>query len=100
MIPEGCDYRERGAAYFDERAKTKVTQKLVARLTQLGYTVTLEPLAAAQAKSAQAFAQQPCAQPARPGPPRRCPIDWDWIVRLHGVTGVGIIRRPLARNRS
>lgn len=47
MIQDGGDYRELGGAYFDERAKTKVTNKLVHRLTQLGYEVTLTPLAAA-----------------------------------------------------
>lgn len=47
MIQEATDYRELGTAYFDERAKTKITRKLVDRLNQLGYAVTLEPLAAA-----------------------------------------------------
>jgi transposase len=45
IIQQGTD-RELGGSYFDERAKNKVTRKLVARLEQLGYTVDLKPLAA------------------------------------------------------
>jgi transposase len=47
MIQGGSEYRELGASYFDQRAKTTVTRKLVNRLNQLGYAVTLQPLAAA-----------------------------------------------------
>jgi hypothetical protein len=47
MIQEGTEYQDLGAPYFDERAKSTVTRKLADRLKQLGYVVTLEPLAAA-----------------------------------------------------
>jgi len=46
MIQKGADYRELGADYFDQRAKTATAKKLVQRLKGLGYEVKLEPLAA------------------------------------------------------
>ena len=39
-------YRELGATHFDDRDRQRVEQRLVRRLQRLGYTVTLEPIAA------------------------------------------------------
>jgi transposase len=36
-------YRELGVAYFDERDRQRVEQRLVRRLERLGYTVNLQP---------------------------------------------------------
>jgi len=39
-------YRDRGAHYFDERARQAVERRLVHRLEALGYKVALDPVAA------------------------------------------------------
>jgi transposase len=42
-------FRELGATYLDERNRAKVVKGATRRLEQLGYRVTLEPVAAAVA---------------------------------------------------
>jgi hypothetical protein len=42
MLSRGEDYRELGADHFDRQNKPKVVNRLVKRLTQLGYYVTLQ----------------------------------------------------------
>jgi transposase len=44
LLTRGEDYRELGAAYFDERDRRAVERRLVARLERLGHRVILEPL--------------------------------------------------------
>jgi transposase len=41
MLSRGEDYRELGEDYFDQKNKPQVTKRLVKRLANLGYTVTL-----------------------------------------------------------
>ena len=43
MLKRGEDYRDMGADYFDRREKPRVVNKLVERLSRLGYYVTLQP---------------------------------------------------------
>jgi transposase len=47
MLRRGTEYIELGADYFDKRNQQQVQQRLVKRLEQLGYKVTLEPTVAA-----------------------------------------------------
>lgn len=47
MLQRGTEYVELGGDYFDKRNQQQVQQRLVKRLEQLGYTVTLEPTVAA-----------------------------------------------------
>jgi hypothetical protein len=42
MLSRGEDYHELGADHFDRENKPKVVNRLVKRLTQLGYYVTLQ----------------------------------------------------------
>ena len=46
VLTTGEVYRELGADYFDRRNKDALARRLVKRLSALGYTVSLEPLAA------------------------------------------------------
>ncbi len=46
LLTEGTVYQDRGAQYFDERARQEVERRLVRRLEAPGYTVALEPVAA------------------------------------------------------
>ena len=46
LLSRADDYRDLGANYFDERDRRHVQGRLVRRLSQLGFTVTLEPVAA------------------------------------------------------
>jgi transposase len=46
LLTEGCDYRDLGGQYFDERDRQRVERRLVHRLEALGYTVALEPAVA------------------------------------------------------
>jgi hypothetical protein len=43
MLRRGEDYRELGSDYFDRKNKPKVVNRLVERLTRLGFYVTLQP---------------------------------------------------------
>lgn len=47
MLQRGTEYIELGGDYFDKRNQQQTQQRLVKRLEQLGYTVTLEPTVAA-----------------------------------------------------
>ena len=47
MLDRGTEYVELGGDYFDKRNQQQVQQRLVKRLEQLGYKVTLEPTVAA-----------------------------------------------------
>jgi transposase len=47
MLQRGTEYVELGGDYFDKRTQQQSQQRLVKRLEQLGYKVTLEPLVAA-----------------------------------------------------
>jgi len=44
MLKRGEDYRDMGADYFDQREKPRVVNKLIERLSRLGYYVTLQPV--------------------------------------------------------
>jgi predicted transcriptional regulator len=46
MFTSGETYRELGGDYFQRRDPERITRHLVARLQELGHTVTLEPAAA------------------------------------------------------
>jgi transposase len=46
MLKDGTCYQDLGHDYFDRRAKTTQTNRLVARLQNLGYAVQVTPLAA------------------------------------------------------
>jgi transposase len=46
LLSRGDGYRDLGANFFDERDRRHVQHRLVRRLGQLGFTVTLEPVAA------------------------------------------------------
>jgi transposase len=46
VLADGTVYRELGANHFDERDRAGVKRRAVRRLEQLGYKVTVEPLAA------------------------------------------------------
>jgi len=43
LLRTGTHYRDRGAAYTDERHKERLLERLSQRIQQLGYTVQLEP---------------------------------------------------------
>ncbi len=47
MITEETEYQDLGPQYFDDRDRAAVERRLVRRLEQLGYTVSLEPAQAA-----------------------------------------------------
>ena len=47
LLTHETEYQDLGAQYFDERDRTTVERRLVRRLEQLGYTVSLEPAHAA-----------------------------------------------------
>lgn len=47
LLKTGATYQERGAAAVDERQKDRVLTLMRRRIEQLGYTVTLEPIAVA-----------------------------------------------------
>jgi transposase len=46
MLKNGTAYQDLGADHFDKRAKTVHTNRLVSRLENLGFSVTLTPIAA------------------------------------------------------
>lgn len=46
ILSSGNPYRDLGADYLDQRAQHRAKQHLVHRLTQMGYHVTLDPIAA------------------------------------------------------
>jgi transposase len=46
VLRDGVDYRELGGQYFERLDRTRVTQRLVNRLKDLGYRVQLDGLAA------------------------------------------------------
>ncbi len=46
LLQRGTTYHDLGPNYFDQRARQQVGRRLVRRLHDLGYRVTLEPLAA------------------------------------------------------
>jgi hypothetical protein len=45
MLRTGAEYHDLGADHFDRIARTNAKERLVRRLTALGYRVTLEPAA-------------------------------------------------------
>jgi hypothetical protein len=47
LLKNGTVYTDLGADYFDRRNEQHIQRQLVKRLEQLGYKVTVEPLAAA-----------------------------------------------------
>ena len=47
LLRDGTEYEELGASYFDERDRVAVERRLVRRLEQLGYRVSLEQAQAA-----------------------------------------------------
>jgi transposase len=47
LLKSGETYQERGAAALDERQKDRLLQRMQRRIAQLGYKVSLEPIAAA-----------------------------------------------------
>ena len=49
LLSSGQVYQERGAAALDQRQKERLVHRLERRISQLGYKVNLEPLAAAAA---------------------------------------------------
>ncbi len=80
MLSRGEDYRELGEDYFDQKNKPQVTKRLVKRLANLGYTVTLsesapppqavrapQPVpAAASAAAAESLTSSPASTPSAP----------------------------------
>ena len=46
MLADGTEYEELGGAYFDERKREAVKQRLIRRLQSLGLEVTVKPVAA------------------------------------------------------
>ncbi len=51
MLSRGEDYRELGADYFDQKNKPKVVNRLVQRLSRLGFYVTLQEAPAPDVES-------------------------------------------------
>jgi transposase len=49
LLKTGEVYQERGAAYLDERQQERLLHRLQRRIAQLGYSVSLEPIAAVAA---------------------------------------------------
>jgi hypothetical protein len=47
LLRDGTEYEDLGASYFDERDRVAVERRLVRRLEQLGYRVSLEQAEAA-----------------------------------------------------
>lgn len=81
MLLKGEDYRELGGNYFDAHNKPKVVGRLLGRLADLGYEVTLHP--SSQVRSTQSRAtvdaeptppahKPPPAERRRPGRPCKC----------------------------
>ena len=66
MLRDGQNYRELGADYFDRKNKPKVVNRLVQRLTRLGFYVTL---AAAQQVTDEPAAPEASASEASPPVP-------------------------------
>ena len=46
MLRDGVTYRDLGSAYFDQRDKAKLAQRLARRIKDLGYEVQLNAAAA------------------------------------------------------
>jgi transposase len=46
LLRDGVEYRELGGQYFQRLDRSKVTQRLVKRLQDLGYQVHLDDVAA------------------------------------------------------
>jgi transposase len=81
LLHRGEDYRELGADYFDQKNKPKVVNRLVQRLTRLGFYVTLQEAAAASpateslcsdAAAASVSDSPPSDAPAKRGRGRPC----------------------------
>lgn len=69
MLKRGEDYRDMGADYFDRREKPRVVNRLVDRLTRLGYYVTLQPAmepGGGSSITSPRLASPPGDQPAAP----------------------------------
>jgi transposase len=47
MLKDGTVYEDLGPEHFDRRGKEAQTRRLIRRLTDLGYKVTIAPLAVA-----------------------------------------------------
>ena len=81
MLSRSEDYRELGGDYFDRKNKPKVVNRLLERLTKLGFYVTLQPAvpstqdpAPVSSNEAQPLREiPPSALPARPTPKRGRP---------------------------
>jgi transposase len=50
LVRQGTEYRDLGGAYFDQRRKDIVARRMVKRLEDLGFDVTLNPKAAERQK--------------------------------------------------
>jgi transposase len=85
MLLKGEDYKEQGGSYFDAQNKPKVVNRLVGRLTRLGYHVVLQPgppppttrfpapeTSASINTEAMPAGLQPQVLPRRPGRPCKC----------------------------
>jgi transposase len=46
MLKDGTMYKDLGRDHFDRRSTDRQKKRLIKRLTDLGYTVTIKPLAA------------------------------------------------------
>jgi len=46
MLKDGTTYKDLGRDHFDRRSTDRQKQRLVKRLTELGYVVEIKPLAA------------------------------------------------------
>ena len=77
LLRDGEDYRELGADYFDQKNKPKVVNRLVQRLTRLGFYVTLQeaPPSAAQVQSVPPDSAPPALtpEPLSDSPPSDAP---------------------------
>jgi hypothetical protein len=46
ILRDGSVYQDLGQTYFDERDRTRITQRLIQRLRNLGLAVEVQPIAA------------------------------------------------------
>lgn len=69
------DYKEMGSDYFDARNKPKMVNRLIGRLTALGYYVTLQPVvepsASGSGPPAPSLPNMPTAMPNAPASQKR-----------------------------
>jgi len=83
MLSRGEEYRELGSDYFDRQNKPKVVNRLVQRLTRLGFYVNLQE-APAPTLELEREAPPVSAVAPRPNPerirPRRALLNGDWDV--------------------